>query len=159
MFWLGRLRILCYFSHYSFVLSISLAICLCFGCSLHLGLGIGSRVGFLFLFGSTFSRGLFGIVRNMWFMFYGGFSLGMAVLIADFSVFSLAYLCGSVWGNGARFGTSIFLFFVILVIKGVFYFLRIPFPLVVGLFLSPFPFPFWLQKSHLLKHFLITGIY
>lgn len=89
----------------------------------------------------------------------GGFFPGEVVLIADFSVFSLAYLCGSVWGNGARFGTSIFLLFVILVIKGVFYFLRIPFPFVVGLSLFSSPFPFWLRKSPLLKHFPITGIY
>lgn len=61
-----------------FVLSFSLAICLCFGSSLHLGSGIGSRVGFLFLFqfGSAFSLGLFGLVRNMSFMFYGCFFPG-----------------------------------------------------------------------------------
>lgn len=60
---------------------------------------------------------LFGICRSCSTV---GFSVRVAVLVADFSVFfSLAYLCGSVWGNGARFGTSIFLF-LILVTKGYF---------------------------------------
>lgn len=82
------------------------------------------RVLFAFGFGHRFSCWFF---VSVWEYFLSGsvrycseyvihalrgvFFPGDGVLIADFSIFSLAYLCGSVWGNGARFGTSIFCFF------------------------------------------------
>lgn len=86
------------------------------------------RVLFAFGFGHRFSRWSF---VSVWEYFLSGSCSeyvahvlrwvfrGVAVLVADFSVFSLAYLCGSVWGNGARFGTSIFLF-LIFITKGYF---------------------------------------
>lgn len=78
------------------------------------------RVLFAFGFGHRFSRWSF---VSVWEYFLSGsvrscseyvvrvLRRGM-VLIANF-LFFLAYLCGSVWGNGARFGTSIFLFLIL----------------------------------------------